>query len=58
MSEFSDELIDRAWARSGGNCECTRVTHGHTGRCNKVLLKSFHGDRYSTYGWEAHSKSG
>ena len=54
MAEFSDEIVEQAWTRSGGKCECTRTTHGHTGRCNKMLLKSSRGDRDSSYGWEAH----
>ena len=56
--QFSDAIVEQAWTRSGGKCECERVTHGHTGRCNKTLLKSFRGDRDSSYGWEPHSKSG
>ena len=58
MAEFSDAVVEYAWARSGGKCECERVTHGHTGRCNKALLSSFRGDWNNSYGWEAHSKSG
>ncbi len=51
---FPDSVVEQAWTRSGEKCECTRVTHGHTGRCNKTLLRSFQGDRNSVYGWEAH----
>ncbi len=56
--EFSDEIVEQAWARSGGNCECELTGHGHTGKHNATLLKSFRGDRDSSFGWEAHSKSG
>lgn len=56
--EFSDEIVEQAWARSGGHCECERTTHGHVGKHNKLVLKSFRGNRNSDYGWEAHSISG
>ncbi len=58
MPEFSDELVEEAWERSGGLCECKYTTHGHQSRCGKTLLKVSRGDRFSFYGWEAHSKSG
>ena len=58
MTEFSDKLVEEAWARSGGLCECHYATHGHQSRCRKTLLKAYRGDRYSFFGWEAHSKSG
>ena len=51
---FSDEIVERAWKRSGGNCECTRIKHGHGGRCNRPLTRSLRGEG----GWEAHSISG
>lgn len=55
--EFSESIIEQAWVRSGGKCECDEVGHGHTGRHNRTVLKVYHGDRYSEYGWEAHSVS-
>jgi hypothetical protein len=54
MGEFPDDVVEQAWARSGGNCECSRVTHWHVRKCNKVLSKHFRGDRDSEYCWEAH----
>ncbi len=56
--QFSDELIERAWQRAKEKCECERISHGHWGKCDKPLLKSAQGNRDSTFGWEAHSKSG
>jgi len=50
---FTDSVVDQAWQRSGGKCECTRTGHGHTGRCNRGLLKSSRGAE-SSQGWEAH----
>ena len=55
--DFPDSVVDEAWTRSGGKCECTRVTHGHTGRCNKAVLKSSRGRDSGDYGWEAHHVS-
>lgn len=50
---FPDSVVEEAWQRSGGKCECTRTTHGHHGRCNATLYKSRRG--YEGYGgWEAH----
>jgi len=55
---FSEGIVEQAWTRSDGYCECTRTTHGHVGRCRKILLKGSRGNRGSTYCWEAHSISG
>ena len=36
---FSDEIVERAWRRAEGRCECRRETHNHPGfRCNKELV--------------------
>ncbi len=58
MSEFSERIVEEAWARSGGTCECNHPDHGHQSRCGKTLLKAYQGDKFSFFGWEAHSKSG
>lgn len=50
---FDEETIKKAWARSGGKCECNRTGCGHKGRCSKLLLFSSRG-KESEYGWEAH----
>ncbi len=55
--EFSEKLIEQAWVKSGGKCECEEAGHGHRGPHGKMVLKSFQGDRNSEYGWEAHSVS-
>ena len=55
---FSEELIERAWTRSKGKCECEYRDHDHTGKCDRMLIKVFRGDRMSEYGWEPHSISG
>ena len=58
MTGFSETIIERAWARSGGVCECEREGHNHKGRCRNTLIKGHRRDKYSYFGWEAHSKSG
>jgi hypothetical protein len=32
---FSDEIVERAWKRSGGVCECIRIKHTQSGRCKQ-----------------------
>ena len=58
MTGFTNEIVEEAWARSGGICECERGGHGHTGRCEKELIKDHRGDKFSYFGWEVRSKSG
>ena len=51
---FSDEIVEQAWNRAGGKCECRRQTHGHDyGRCNKQLVWENRG-REGRGAWEAH----
>jgi len=50
---FSDFVVDQAWNRSGGKCECTRIRHEHNGPCNKELFKVARG-KETPLGWEAH----
>ena len=54
---FSESIVERAWNRSGGYCECRRVTHGHAVPCNKKLSWGNRG-REGWGKWEAHSISG
>jgi hypothetical protein len=56
--EFFDDIVEKAWKRSRGHCECKRTTHGHVGRCSRFLVKSLRGDRNSIFGWDARSISG
>jgi hypothetical protein len=61
---FSNSVIDQAWHRAGGAsdgtgfayCECCRTSHGHSGRCNKRLVKSNRGPGSGSGAWEAHHK--
>lgn len=54
---FSKETINAAWERSGGKCECARITHNHTGRCNKTLSFENRGKEGAWGAWEAHHKT-
>ncbi len=50
---FPDSVVQQAWDRAGGRCECRRTGHGHTGRCNRELRWNSRG-KETAYGWEAH----
>jgi hypothetical protein len=55
--QVSRNIIDEAWKRSGGYCECTLTSHDHEGRCKKLICKFFRGEA-DELGWEVHSLSG
>ena len=50
---FPESVIDQAWKRSGGKCECKRTSHGHASPHGKQLVKSNQG-REGIGAWEAH----
>lgn len=35
---FSEETIKKAWDLADGRCQCTRSSHGHLGKCDKLLV--------------------
>lgn len=37
---FSEKTKDEALIRAGYQCECTRISHTHVGRCKTKLTKS------------------
>lgn len=49
---FAKETVMRAWLRAASRCECKRMTHGHSGRCNRLLVWGNRG-RDGWGGWEA-----
>ena len=54
---FPDSVVEKAWERSGGRCECTRKSHpihSKYNRCTVYVIKSSRGNRNSKYGWETH----
>jgi hypothetical protein len=54
--EFPTSVVERAWRRSGGRCECTKSNHKHHGRCNMALVWDNRG-RGNAGRWEAYSVS-
>jgi len=54
---FSQTIVEAAWRRSGGYCECNRTTHNHRTPCHKALSWGNRG-RDGWGKWEAHSISG
>jgi len=55
---FTNETILRAWQRSGGKCECERISHNHNfRRCNKTLIWGNRGKDWMIGSWEAHHKT-
>jgi hypothetical protein len=58
MQPSLQSIIEKAWSRAGGRCECTSNYHWHIGRCNGIIIKSFRGEKDNTYGWEAYNKNG
>lgn len=50
---FPSSVLDEAWKRSRGRCECRRKGCGHSGRCSRLLWKASQG-KESRMGWEAH----
>jgi hypothetical protein len=51
----SDEVVENAWMRARGRCECERVSHGsrHVSRCNTPLLWTARGTEHRMGAWEA-----
>ena len=55
---FSSSVIEAAWQRAGGRCECRRTYCGHSYlRCYKPLDWYARGNDYAPGGWEAHHKT-
>ncbi len=50
---FPDSVVEAAWVRSGGRCECERSSHNHGKRCPTKLNKASRG-KETSMGWEAH----
>jgi hypothetical protein len=47
--EFSEETVQEAFTRAGRRCECTRVSHNHSGRCPRMFTYEERGAQ-----WQAH----
>lgn len=48
---FPQSVIDEAWTRAGGKCECRENCHSAYNRCNKQLDPN---NKESGKQWEAH----
>ncbi len=52
---FSVEIIQEAWEKSGGSCECKRYEHNHENyRCAAPLTFANRGKGDLKGAWEAH----
>ena len=49
---FPDYVVEQAWNRAGGRCECPGVSHGHSDPHGKKLVKANRG-REGEGSWEA-----
>lgn len=51
---FPDSIIQEAWKRAGGVCECKRFEHNHANyRCSNVISLSEQG-KSNERGWDVH----
>ena len=51
---FSEAVVERAWRRADGKCECARPSEGHPhGRCNRQLVWDNRGKEGQEGAWEA-----
>ncbi|WP_353713930.1 hypothetical protein [Dehalogenimonas sp. 4OHTPN] len=55
---FSYVVVQQAWTRSSGRCECARGSHQHPGRCNRLLIWERRTGESKPGAWVAESKSG
>ncbi|XUX01182.1 MAG: hypothetical protein TUN42_04130 [Dehalogenimonas sp.] len=55
---FSNAVVQQAWTRSGGRCECANRSHQHMGRCNRALVWERRTGESKPGAWVAESKSG
>ena len=54
--QFPQSVVDDAWYRSGGRCECSRTSCGHKVPCRRKLWRASRG-KDTKLGWEAHHKN-
>lgn len=50
---FSDEVLEQAWQRSGGKCECRNASHDHGFYACDELLEWLNRGQPGLGGWEA-----
>ncbi len=53
---FPDSVVEQAWNRAGGRCECRKLSHSHgTGKCGNQLAYAIRG-KDGPGRWEAQYK--
>jgi hypothetical protein len=57
VNSFTGETVMRAWLRAEAKCECKRLAHEHSGRCNKALVWGNRG-RDGWGAWETNNRDG
>jgi len=50
QDEIKLSILQAAWNRARGRCECTQAGHGHAGRCNRQLYWGLRGS-HQEGGW-------
>lgn len=53
VDSFPLSIVQAAFQRAGGLCECSRQSHGHISRCSIPLVYQFRGIELPG-GWEAY----
>lgn len=56
-SDVKIAVLQGAWRRAGGRCECTQSGHGHEGRCNADLNWGLRGSSMDG-GWDSLTRTG
>lgn len=51
---FPQSVVDAAWVRSGGRCECKRKSHNHPYHRYATILNAYSRGKETQMGWEAH----
>lgn len=51
---FDDLTVKKAFKRSGGRCECTNTSCGHTGQCSARFAFDDRATSDDESGWQAH----
>ena len=55
MSQFTDEVVKKAFLRANSRCQCERNDHDHgTFTCFKQIIWENRGNKAERSGWEAH----
>ncbi len=50
---LTDDIVENAWTRAQGRCECAERSHHHPSRCGKPLDWAQRGKATHAAAWEA-----